>query len=575
MYEEDNIMFWLNVKQYIRTPAILFATAAYFLYLGYVVIQMPHESVPYTFIVCMNQINITFIFFLFISYEFFSKGRRYHIDEVISACGRSGKLVRLSGAFILLPLNVLICAILFLACLWPAAVSGSNADTYFFYLVKVVFIHHFLVYLLGILIGFLVSCIKSRTVGYGVLTFVCWCFGYLLIAPLLSISFEREFLYRIADLLSFMTRKFLSSPNIYYMYSAAAVDVQRVLFWIFLTAVILCVVMSRGKAKWIGIVPGIAMLTCVYLFFQPVSAPGVDIIGGQDSWTSDDTYYIYSGKIDCRDVSQYEKAAFKVNKYSMDLKAGRELTARVEVHIDQKDLQRYDFTLYHGYKISSVVDGHGQKLTFHQKGDYVQVITGKQKVKKIVFYYEGCCERYYSSGQGIFLPAYFEYYPVPGKRQVYMDEYYYTGNTKEGLDYNVDFEVAVNGVSNLYTNLTEVDGRWCGNADGVTILASPFAKEIKSGNSRLIYSSIQYSEEEQKNLIQLFQQFAQKYFQQGDHKMILIPPDINGSFDYYGSDHLMGDLSMLFTDYERFINTGERYPYISEEELMNELDQIE
>lgn len=73
MYEEDNIMFWLNVKQYIRTPAILFATAAYFLYLGYVVIQMPHESVPYTFIVCMNQINITFIFSYLSLMNFFKR----------------------------------------------------------------------------------------------------------------------------------------------------------------------------------------------------------------------------------------------------------------------------------------------------------------------------------------------------------------------------------------------------------------------------------------------------------------------------------------------------------------------
>lgn len=568
-------MFWLNVKQYVRTPAISLVTVVYFLYLSYAIVQMPHENVPYTFIECMNQINITFIFFLFISYEFFSKGRRYQIDEVISACGRSGKLVRMSGAFILLPLNVLICAILFSACLWPAAVSGSNVDIYFFYLIKVVFIHHFLVYLLAILIGFLVSYIKSRTVGYGVLMFICWCFGYLLIAPLLSISFGREFLYRIADLLSFMTRKFLSAPNVYYMYSVATVDVQRILFWIFLVAAILCVVINREKKRWIFVVPGVAMLTCMFFFFQPVSSPCVDIIGGEDAWTYDDTYYIYSGNIDCKDVSKYEKAAFKVNKYNMILNAGRELAAKVEVHIDHTDLQQYDFTLYHGYKIKSVKDDHGQNLTFHQKGDYVQVITGEHKVKKIIFFYEGYSKRYYSNSQGMFLPAYFEYYPLPGRRQVYMDEYYYTGNTKEGLDYNVDFEVTVQGVPNLYSNLTKVNGRWRGNTDGVTLLASPFANEIKSGDSRLIYSSIQYSEKEQIELVQLFQQFVQKYFQQGDHKLIMIPPEINGYFDYYGSDHLMGDLSMLFADYERFINEGERYPFISEEELMNELKQVE
>ena len=68
-------MFWLNVKQYIRTPAISLITVVYFLYLSYVIVQMPHENVPYTFIECMNQIKVTFIFFLFISYEYFSKSQ--------------------------------------------------------------------------------------------------------------------------------------------------------------------------------------------------------------------------------------------------------------------------------------------------------------------------------------------------------------------------------------------------------------------------------------------------------------------------------------------------------------------
>lgn len=91
-------------------PAISLITVDYFLYLGYVSMQMPHKNVPYTFIECMDQINITFIFFLFIPYELFSKNRRCHMDEIISA---SGKIVKLSGAFILFPLNLLICTTFF------------------------------------------------------------------------------------------------------------------------------------------------------------------------------------------------------------------------------------------------------------------------------------------------------------------------------------------------------------------------------------------------------------------------------------------------------------------------------
>ena len=132
-------MFWLNVKQYIRTPAISLITVVYFLYLSYVIVQMPHENVPYTFIECMNQIKVTFIFFLFISYEYFSKSQRCHIDEIISASGKRGKIVRLSGIYILLSLNLFICKILFIAYFLPASVSGTYADTYFFFLIMFIF----------------------------------------------------------------------------------------------------------------------------------------------------------------------------------------------------------------------------------------------------------------------------------------------------------------------------------------------------------------------------------------------------------------------------------------------------
>lgn len=72
-------MFWLNVKQYIRTPAISLITVVYFLYLSYVIVQMPHENVPYTFIECMNQIKVTFIFSCLFPMNIFQK-----VSDVIS-----------------------------------------------------------------------------------------------------------------------------------------------------------------------------------------------------------------------------------------------------------------------------------------------------------------------------------------------------------------------------------------------------------------------------------------------------------------------------------------------------------
>lgn len=568
-------MFLINIKQYIRTPAILFVTICYFLYLTYLIATMPHVDVAYPFMIFMNQIKITFFFFLFISYEYISKTKRCRLEEVVNICGKRGLIAKLSGIFLFVLLDILICIVLFLSVYYAALKQEIIEMNFFCFLVKCTFIHHFLVYFLAILLGFSVSYIKSRTIGYGVLMLICCIMGRSIIVPLISLSFGREWLYRIADLLSIITRDFLALPNLYYMFSVEGIDVQRVLFWIFLTVAIVCIAKNRDKWKWMGIVSGVMMIFCLILFFQPTSAAYVDVVSGLDSWTADDAYYGYLGANDCNDENQYKEPDFKVIKYKISLEVERELTAVAEVYVDRNDLKEYQFTLYHGYTVKTVTNEKGDDLTFYQDGDFLRVLTENNLDEKIILKYKGHCKRYYSTSQGMFLPAYFEYYPIPGWRQVYMNEYYYTGNTKEGLGYEADFDLTVHSREKVYSNLEKTSSnRMCGRTDGVTLISSPFAKEMEIENCRIIYSSIEFSGRSLREQKKLWGQFIHKYVGKNCKKTIIIPPVINGSFDYFGSDHLMGDISMLSSSYETYINTGERYPYITEEELMDELEQI-
>ena len=52
---------------------------------------------------------------------------------------------------------------------------------------------------------------------------------------------------------------------------------------------------------------------------------------------------------------------FCVNRYDMELQVDDVLSAHVVCVREQKDLPQYQFTLYHGYKISSVTNEKGEK----------------------------------------------------------------------------------------------------------------------------------------------------------------------------------------------------------------------
>lgn len=575
-------MLLLNLKLYIKTPSILFITVLYFLHLGYMIGTDLFTNIDFGFTLYLNQIRITFIFFLFISYEYFSKVKRDKVEEVLEA-GRRGLLIKLSGIWVFVIIDLMISGILFAYSCFAGMIQGLHSWSYVWFLVKCTCIHHFLVYMFAIMTGLTVSFVKSRTTGYVILMAVCCITGATFIAPLIRASWGKEAVYRIADLLSITTREYNALPNRYYMFSVEAVNIQRILFWIFLMISIFCIVLWKRKKCYAVIAPVIAMLICAVLFFQPVSAAYVDIGMGQDSWTADENYYKIREVVDCNDTSQYKEADFKALKYVMQIDIKRELKAVVDVYVDQdkkvsSTLQQYDFTLYHGYKVDRVLNARGKEMDFLQEEDYVSVYADPATdTQKLTFQYHGHSKRHYSTDQGMFLPAYLEYYPVPGRRQVYMAEYYYEGNTLEGLGYEADFDVTVNTDQKVYSNLkTGKDGHMTGRSDGVTLLSSPFAAEMQVRNCKIVYSVLEYPDEKLEEQKAQFRQFIDRYTgkESVDGKMIFIPPEINGSSYYFGSDHLLGNIVFLSSGYERYVTEGQRYPYISEEEVQEELEKV-
>lgn len=469
--------FYYILKLFVMYPVTVVTSIAYTSGLVIYLVSTGPLGCVDSFAVCIKATELTFLFFLFLSFAFFSKVRRDRIEETITGIGgRRLSAIWMQGILLIL-LNILYCAIFVIYQIRMMNKNEISSHYYFLFILISVFLYHFLLYLFAILGGRVFSLLRSKAAGYCLLVAVWFLFSPKLISTLHQISYGKEWLYRISDLLGIYSRDYTALLDFYYIFSLEAVNFQRILFWILLMLSIIfwCSRMRVGK-----ILSGLAVLGTVLsllLFLQPASAVNLDCgASGQDALTADDVYYQLN---DCMEMTRYREADFRVKSYDFDLKIRRELRAEVTVELDGSKQQEYYFTLYHGYRLENVRTSSGTELTFERTGDHICVSAPEgEQVIALTFTYEGSGKRHYSTEQGIFLPGYFAYYPMPGCRQVYIWQNGYMGNTFEGLGYEVSFHGQVHTDVPLYSNLSiGGDGMINGTADAMTLMGSYFAEE--------------------------------------------------------------------------------------------------
>lgn len=571
--------FYYILKLFIMYPVTLVASIAYTSGLVIYLVSSGSLGCVDSFVVCMKATELTFLFFLFLSFEFFSKVRRDRIEETIAGIGGRHSNVVWMQVILLVLLNVLYCTIFAVYQIRAMRDHEIHSRHYLLFILISVFLYHFLLYLFAILGGRVFSLLRSKAAGYSLLVAVWFLFSPKLISTIHQISYGREWLYRISDLIGLYSRDYDTVwGNSYYIFSLEAVNFQRILFWIFLmlSVIFSCSRMRAGKI-WGGLAV-IGTVVSLVFFFQPTSAVSLDCgVSGQDALTADDVYY---QRNDCMDMTQYREADFKVKSYEFDLTVRRELKAEVKVELDGSGLQEYYFTLYHGYGLENVRTSSGTELPFERTGDHIRIPAPEgEQVTALTFTYEGSGKRYYSTGQGIFLPGYFAYYPMPGWRQVYIWQNGYSGNTFEGLGYEVPFHGQVHTDVPLYSNLsTDGDGMVGGTSDGMTLLGSYFAEECEVEGCRIVYPLLCDDQERPDEDKEEWASFIKEYAGSGADlmgKTIIIPPYMNGTFWFFGTDHVIGRLVDLEDRYEKYIKDGELYPCLSDEELMQELEGLE
>ena len=170
-------------------------------------------------------------------------------------------------------------------------------------------------------------------------------------------------------------------------------------------------------------------------------------------------------------------ADFHVSKYCIELTVRNNTKATVRIELKENDRNEYRFTLYHGYVINSIKDGNGDKLNFDQNGDYVTVYA-PMGTKELNFSYSGSAGKYYSNYQGIALPGYLPYYPVPG-----FVKFYEAGQIVVNTDLEpTDYEVYVDSNMAVASNLPKTDDNtFSGNADAVSLYGGMIVSEEKEG----------------------------------------------------------------------------------------------
>jgi len=345
---------------------------------------------------------------------------------------------------------------------------------------------------IGMLLGVLTARHLSRYAGYAVIALFAFLIGpYSEVVPFLAQMNVTKGgngidLYPVYDLF-----KLLAPDPSWGMDSLYGFPLEQERwmiggFWILGLVAVLLPTIGNPRARGIRyarITLASFAVLCLVAAFLPSSELRRDTrFFNAASTVADQAYYeMQIGRHPQREIP----ADFEVTRYEMELAARRQLSARVSMDIaEDEHVAAYRFTLYHGYRISRVFGSEGEKLDFAQDGDYVTV-TSSTKQKRVTFDYSGSGNICIANYQGVFLPGYFPYYPVPGFVRVY-DYVRQTALTSVTDRNPTEFSIAFDVRTPLVSNLEEHDGRFEGRSVAPSFVGGLLAQD-KIGEYRAVF----------------------------------------------------------------------------------------
>lgn len=390
-----------------------------------------------------------FIFFMFFSFEYIQLSKNSGVAECARATtGGSFKLykqqyaVLIAFSFIefLISLAFFICAYF----RW-----NINYSEYLIYAIKFSFINVFLVSALASSVGVLISILLRRVTGYFVMllvsVFEIIVFRFNLTSLAANSGMKgNTYLWELINIFNSDTDHPLISQ---FGYSVQPYKLCTILFWIALCvfALVLVDVIKTGNMKKLtfSAISSVLAVVCIIGAITPSSRLYLNN-SNPNSAINGDMKFVGTQKS--------EKADFSVSKYDVLLDIDQVLSASVTVSIDNKTPGDYKFTLWSAFNVLKVTDEKGDALGFSRDGCYITV-HGKNKNEKLTFEYEGFSHRFFSNSQGIYLPGYFPYYPLPGFLNIVHGDERGVNFINNQFENQVEFNVKVRSPLKVFSNL--------------------------------------------------------------------------------------------------------------------------
>lgn len=189
------------------------------------------------------------------------------------------------------------------------------------------------------------------------------------------------------------------------------------------------------------------LLTSIYEVYQPQSKYRLN-----DNWDGNNyDWFLYGNSPKQKET----KIDYKIDEYDLNISTNRVLNVDGKLNIKSNvPKNEYILTLYRNYKIENI--SSEKLLSYKQEDDYIYL-----KFKENISYfslnikYSGYHKKFYSNEQAAMLPGYFPWYPMAGKKQIFIHDnmsYGYKANKIEKAKFTLytdkDYITNINKIGN-------------------------------------------------------------------------------------------------------------------------------
>jgi len=433
------------------------------------------------FLYLNDSLFFSFAFFilnLYIGYEYFYKIKKNDIEECISA-QKNGLLKTYAAFFCMLTILPIITFFIYLISNFVVAyINHVTAVSYYQHVFWVLVIY---IFLLGILANMTGACLAlklNRLSAYSLFALIIFVLSPVseMIPGITHDSYGIN-IWPAKEIFSDILPPNLTwTIDVQYGISYETFRWNLIFFWIFSVLAIFFFTVSKQKKNVVtGMIAFVFAAANLYGYFLPHFRVKMGPY-------PDDLFMLDYGYYSTHEQREKE-ADFEILTYTMDFKIDRVLEAVVDMDIKSLSNHEYfEFTLYRGYEVNKIVDNLGNPLAFSREGDYITV-DGNENLTNIKISYHGYSPVFYSSNQGVCLPSFFPYYPMPGFLNIYCPSEEGGAFVKNENDLS-EFKVYIKGGKNVYTNLnlfSETAGVFEGKSTGLSIMGGLITYKNEDG----------------------------------------------------------------------------------------------